>query len=180
MNFDTEARLPKYMAQCAAELLIEKSGLDLNGRASPDQYAAQFVDFLYTTEKRQHLANWMKKRFKGGEVMASGTRSDVSGDENDFTNLFGSVKRSKPTCPDHYEFRVVVNKCFPCRTGTLTCFMLKNNIARIVFAVNDVNSRCQLLRKSIDANNAYKVVKILFILELVDDWEDIQTICDVA
>ena len=94
--------------------------------------------------------------------------------------VIGSVKRSKPTSPDHYEFRVVVNKCFPCRTGTLTCFMLKNNIARIVFAVNDVNSRCQLLRKSIDANNAYKVVKILFILELVDDWEDIQTICDVA
>lgn len=29
ISFDTEARLPKYMAQRAAELLIEKSGLQL-------------------------------------------------------------------------------------------------------------------------------------------------------
>lgn len=29
ISFNTEARLPKYMAQRAAELLIEKSGLQL-------------------------------------------------------------------------------------------------------------------------------------------------------
>ncbi len=43
ISFNTEARLPKYMAQRAAELLIEKSGLQL--KSTTLIFVEQDVDY---------------------------------------------------------------------------------------------------------------------------------------
>ena len=88
VNFDAEARLPKYMAQRAAELLIEKSGLQLKEGVGKKTFATKLVDFLYSTEKRQHLANWMKRRLP---FKVHNTQIDWSTDEDDFKNLLDDI-----------------------------------------------------------------------------------------
>lgn len=170
ISFNTEARLPKYMAQRAAELLIEKSKLQLKAEATKEAFAAKLVDFLYSTEKRQHLANWMKRRLP---FKVHGTPVAWKEDENDFKSLLDDIDGA---FNDNEVFRMFVNQRFPCWTGTLTCFMLSgNNVANKALSEGKVVERCQESLNSTDG--AYKVVGILFTLELVDSWNDIQRIC---
>ena len=64
INFDVEARLPKYMAQRAAELLIEKSGLVLkeesvaNKAQKRREFAEKLVNFL-----KENIASQKGKDF---------------------------------------------------------------------------------------------------------------------
>lgn len=166
--FDTEARLPKYMAQRAAELLIEKSGLQLKEGVTKEGFAANLVDFLYSTEKRQHLANWMKRRLP---FKVHGTPVAWKEDENDFKNLLDAVDEA---FNDTEDFRTFVNQHFPCWTGTLTCFILNGEAHKLLAKGNVVDS-CRIKLNS--AESTRKIVSILFVLELIDNWSDIKQIC---
>jgi len=238
ITMNTEARLPKYMAPQAAELLIEASGLDfsdeykqtissiLSNASSGDNevvaeqifreveitvddfgscydvcksmiakkikeyntteeskkdqiaesvtkavYACKLVNFLYSTKKRQHLANWFRKAYKDKKYH----NMKVSEAEVELKNTFCLIKDITEETTIDGEF---VNKHFPCWTGTLTCFMLgtNKNIANKALSNKEVAKRCKESLSGVNA--AYKVVGILFSLELVDSWGDIKDICE--
>lgn len=233
VNFNAEARLPKYMAQRAAELLIEKSEinfdkeygvrillnrlkkskapnldnfttslfrllkLDLQNtslanilknklisfnedqQADSNTYAKEIlkvvlahklVNFLYSTEKRQHLANWMKNRIEQGQIKST-TVNDSAGTVQHFTSLFTDIREAYV---DDYNFRRFVNQHFPCWTGTLTCFILNGEAHQLLARGNAVDS-CRTKLSS--AKGTRKIVSILFVLELIDNWNDIKQIC---
>lgn len=239
ITMDTEARLPKYMAQRAAELLIEKSGIIINfdernleellkhlkHNKSPklnkyasivlrvlgqddsntslvnnvltqklkdfkDElgyniskckkeilnaiYADRLVQFLYTTEKRQHLANWMNRRIHKGEISPDVVVDDKTKPTNEFISLFDNTEGGYR---DDKNFRKFVNQYFPCWTGTLTCFMLSEKSKAYSLLIK--NSFIQEIKNSMTVDsNGEKLIVILFILELIDNWNDIREICE--
>ena len=161
ISFDTEARLPKYMAQRAAELLIEKSGLVLTGESVANkaqkrrEFTENLVDFLYSTEKRQYLANWMKHAYKVApkdhfKKIISGNILSFNEEytETICTELSDKLQLDKvaninwtTTCKNS-DFINFVNQRFPCWTGTLTCFMLsENNVANKALSEGKVVER---------------------------------------
>ena len=71
-------------------------------------YAHKLVEFLYTTKKRQHLANWMKRRLP---FKVHGTAVTWEEDENDFKSLLDDIDGA---FNDTEVFRTFVNQCFPC------------------------------------------------------------------
>ena len=168
ISFNTEARLPKHMAQRAAELLIEKSELQLKAGATKEAFAANLVDFLYSTKKRQNLTNWFRLAFIG-DIQISTASQDI---KDIMTHVNGVTHETAISGS-------FVNQRFPCWTGTLTCFMMnKNNKAMQALSEGKVVERCQESLNSPDG--AYKVVGILFTLELVDNWDDVKRITGSA
>ena len=238
--FNVEARLPKYMAPRAAELLIEASKLDFSveykqtisgilsnvsfddnevvteqilgkvgvtkddfgscydvcksmiakkvkeynttEKSKKDQitesitkasYACKLVDFLYSTEKRQHLANWMKNRIERGKIKTVHV-TDEEGTVNHFIDLFNSISE---VYNDNGDFRTFVNQHFPCWTGTMTCFMLNSEAHKILAQGNAVD----LCRTKLSTTKiTHKIVSILFVFELIDNWNDIKQICKIG
>ena len=238
ITIDTEARLPKYMAPRATELLIEKSGLDFSDEykqaindilssksveniyevaeqifreveitvddfgscydvcksmiakkikeyntteeSKKDQiaesvtkavYACKLVNFLYSTKKRQHLADWFRKAYKNRkycDIKVSDANIEL---EDTFCLVKGVTKET--TIDGNF-----INNCFPCWTGTLTCFILgeHKNIAKKALFKKEVVKKCKESLNGYD--EVYKVVRILFSLELVDNWDDIKDICE--
>lgn len=132
-------------------------------------YAHKLVEFLYTTKKRQHLANWMKRRLP---FKVHGTAVAWEEDENDFKSLLDDIDGA---FNDTEVFRMFVNQCFPCWTGTLTCFMLSgNSVANKALSEGKIVEKCT---ESLNSHeSAYKVIGILFTLELVDSWNDVKSI----
>lgn len=176
ISFNSEARLPKYMAQRAAELLIEKSKLRFivetpeNHADKVTAYATRLVNFLYNTKNRQSLANWMKRRLP---FKVHGNRVNVLPNERAFIDIFDGIDKAYN---DDVTFRSFVNQLFPCWTGTLTCFMLNtNNTANIALPSDSIVQKCQELLGN--TNNTYKVISVLFTLELVDNWMNLKSIC---
>lgn len=184
--FNVEARLPKYMAQRAAELLIEKSGLQLKDGATKEAFAANLVGFLYSTEKRQHLANWMQNRINRGQIKTDHV-TDAADTVNHFTDLFYEIAIDYN---DNTSFRTFVNQHFPCWTGTLTCFMLYDqNIAKQILFLpvtsrtknkyweyKDGKTTVDIISQLIPASQ--KIIHVLFLLELIDTWNDVQKITE--
>lgn len=269
INFNTEARLPKYMAQRAAELLIEKSNLQLKittlinndyvklkesvifpsialalSKYTADDnvqcfitsiiqnmnqakcehkteikrvteaisnediqsrlvvaiqaldkankqfteqvaialkeaiianeqaiYAHKLVEFLYTTEKRQHLANWMKRRLP---FKVHGTPVAWKEDENDFKNLLDDINEA---FNDTEVFRTFVNQHFPCWTGTMTCFMLKKGFKAYDILIGEKTLEVAILAALSSEDQSKKIIGVLFALEFIDTWSDIKQIC---
>lgn len=183
INFDAEARLPKYMARRAAELLIEKSGLVLNGENVTNkvqkrrEFAEKLVNFLYSTEKRQHLANWFRSAYKR-DIRISEASQDIQG-------LF--TKLSQVTAYTYINGNFINNR-FPCWTGTLTCFMLdRNNLAYQILSHSEHERSKEVYLKYKDgtsivnivtASSAQKIIHVLFLLELIDTWDDVKKITE--
>lgn len=237
ITMNTEARLPKYMAPRAAELLIEKSELDfsdkykqaindilsskssenidevaeqilreveitvddfgscydvcksmiadkvekynITGKNGKDQivesvtkaaYACKLVDFLYSTKKRQYLANWFRKAYTDKKYHDI----KVSESEGKLKNTFHLIKDVTEKTTIDGKF---VNKHFPCWTGTLTCFFMgmgtayKSIISESI--ASDINQVFSNLNEEMN-----KIVTILFTLEFTDNWGLINQICD--
>lgn len=94
-------------------------------------------------------------------------------DENDFKNLLDDINEA---FNDTEVFRTFVNQHFPCWTGTMTCFMIPNSLAYITLISNNLVQRTKANLNQ--GTSCEKVIKLLFILELVDTWDDIKGIID--
>ena len=168
-------------------------------------YASKLVDFLYTTEKRQHLANWMKNRVYKGKVSDRFFLIKDEKETESFTRLFNDFDEG---LIDDTYFREFANWHFPCWTGTLTCFMLKEpSLAQRIFQdktwrnkgynkeylteyslmemihTEDLKKfkKCPNRKNFIKEYNYYfkspqKLIRILFLLELMDEWKNVQQV----
>lgn len=167
-------------------------------------YASKLVDFLYTTEKRQHLANWMKNRVYKGKVSDHFFLIKDEKETESFTRLFNDFDEG---LIDDTYFREFANWHFPCWTGTLTCFMLKEpSLAQRIFQdktwrnkgynkeylteyslmemihTEDLkNFSIKDCKDFIKKYNNYfkspqKLIRILFLLELMDEWKNVQQV----
>lgn len=261
ISFDAEARLPKYMAQRAAELLIKKSELlkddimlvnaDYDVLKSiifdavskcmtkvnsddfftkviteiekhekaikrfvsalkdtkvvlPEKktveniseamktavvskltsdYAANMVNFLYSTKNRQVLADCLKPEctFYKNKIESVPHLQFCKCFDSEECRSFQKEKLKELSSLlriDPISDLKFISNLFPCWTGTLTCFIMNSGLGYNILSLNHVNQCKELQKLLTDQDKIHKVFSILFILEIIDDWKQLQDICE--
>lgn len=215
---NVDARLPKYMAQRAAELLIEKSELQLKDPRDKQDFAANLVDFLYSTDKRQHLANWMG--LINSSIMRKTTQRQTEKTKEYTEACRELVKLLKSdslengaNTEENFKNEWITNKtflrfaqtCFPCWTGTFTCFQMGEgksaayNIIRLVQALEYQDEHAASIAELPDKRSMFieawnkqleeikkihnkslstiaQILNILLFLEIIDEWSYIESV----
>jgi hypothetical protein len=207
---DAESRLPKYQGIEAARLLIAKAGGlstrlkdDIVATIYTNEGRQSLAGWMYA--RKPSIASGPRK----GEIVYD-TRLKVTDGMDRRTSFGRILQTLGVGTQDNVAMSKFVNLLFPCWTGTLTCFMTNpgESLAFAALKLRSTVEVCKWLlnvgtgvagldkylpvegrntlkakaeaRGSLTNDSLRKVLGILFILEIIDDWRQLQGILDNA